>query len=228
MRSYSVLYGNRPDTSTDHRGQPDFFGDLNLDQVVAAITTGRQTYNLAPYYFDPLRDVDAIEYRQEVFQDLERPAVGELISEFVTQDLVAKFRYRVKDLQDDDLGLNHYYRARFFLNAVEHYCDAITSLAAGLTSTTLRSRGLHGLRDYLASYANSAAFVDMQTETRRLEAELDAVRYSLWIKDDRIVVGGYDGEAARSRPPSTDSGNETSPAPHKPSARQKTTLRQEC
>jgi ABC-type molybdenum transport system ATPase subunit/photorepair protein PhrA len=194
VRLFSVLYGDSADTSVDHGREPEFFRDLNLDHVVSAITGGRQTYDLAPYFFDPLGGVDAIEYRQDVFRDLDQPDVHQLISEFVTQDLVAKFRYRVKDLQDDDLGLNHYYRERFFLNAVQQYCDAIIGLATGLTRSTLRSRGLLGLRDYLTGHADSDAFVRMHREMCRLADELDAVRYSLWIKDDRIVVGAYDGE----------------------------------
>ena len=52
--------------------EPAFFVDLNLDQVVADLTTGRAQYHLEEFYRTPLRSVAAIGYRQQVFQDLER------------------------------------------------------------------------------------------------------------------------------------------------------------
>ncbi|MGO8822423.1 MAG: hypothetical protein ACLQO6_14545, partial [Desulfomonilaceae bacterium] len=42
---------------------PDFFVDLNLDQIIDTITTGRKEYNLKPFFHNSLKDIDAINYR---------------------------------------------------------------------------------------------------------------------------------------------------------------------
>jgi hypothetical protein len=45
--------------------EPPFFRDLNLDQVVEAMVVGRDEYELRPFFWAPLRDVEAVEYRHE-------------------------------------------------------------------------------------------------------------------------------------------------------------------
>ena len=56
---------------------PDFFIDLNLDQIINAITSGKDEYNLKPFYYTSLKDFDSIAYRREILQDLENPILFE-------------------------------------------------------------------------------------------------------------------------------------------------------
>src|SRR5215475_14882454 len=53
---------------------PNFFGDLNLDQIVASVTQAKTEYNLQPFFYSPLTSVAAVEYRQEVMRDFQNSA----------------------------------------------------------------------------------------------------------------------------------------------------------
>ena len=60
----------------EHGEDRSFARDLNLDQIVAAIAGDREERDLITrVLFTPLHDADAVRYRQEVFQDLENPAL---------------------------------------------------------------------------------------------------------------------------------------------------------
>ena len=61
---------------------PVFFVDLNLDQIIDAITAGKQEYNLKPFFYTSLTDIDAIKYRHEIIRDLENEILFEHIKVF--------------------------------------------------------------------------------------------------------------------------------------------------
>ncbi len=179
----------------EDRVQPVFFTNLNLDQIVAAVTAGRDEYAITPFFYSPLDDTDAVSYRQEVFQDLEHGAVHGLVEAFAQQALVAKYTYRADEMRKDRRDFGHYHRARWFLSAAEVYCSAVSSLARGLAELTVNSRALIGLRDYLARYVASVEFAALQTEISGLEDALDAVTYCILVRGDRLTVGQFNDEA---------------------------------
>lgn len=187
---HSILYEGPDDGKQRETSEPpDFFGDLNLDQIVEAITAGWKDYDLVPFFHAPLNDLDAVAYRQEVFHDLEEtmlmPGIGSFFERMRTmrQHLVP--------------AKEHYYKnekARWFLGAVEIYCEAVERLSQDLAPLDVKSRGMRAFRAYLAKYVASASFRTLVNETSRVKADLSAIRYNLLIKDSSVTVLRYDGE----------------------------------
>jgi hypothetical protein len=81
-RYVSVLFDADPGAEGERASAPDFFGDLNLNPIVAAATRGRDEYRLAPIYNAALGTPDAIVYRQQAMRDAQQPDVRNVISEF--------------------------------------------------------------------------------------------------------------------------------------------------
>lgn len=173
----------------DAVARPDFFSDLNLDQIVAAITAGREEYNLTPFFHWPLRDVDEVLYRHEIMRDLENAGLLADINAFA--QTMRAMRDTLKQAE------KRYYRRQkeaLFVDAVDAYCDAIASLQRDLAAADLRSHGLLSFRDYLTDYANSDRFASLLAEAKKLRADLSTVKYTLQIKGGSITVRKYDSE----------------------------------
>jgi DNA mismatch repair protein MutS len=168
---------------------PDFFVDLNLDQVVDAITIGKQEYNLKPFFYTSLHDVDAIKYRHEIFWDLENTNLLES-----TKAFAHKMRVMRDQLAQSDKLYYKYQKERWFLEAVATYGDAINCLVDDLSLIDLKSRGFLAFREYLTRYANSQRFKSLMAETQKLFADLSTVSYCLLIKGNTIKVRKYEAE----------------------------------
>jgi hypothetical protein len=190
MNFYSILF-QAPDAHAkrEAREAPVFFRDLNLDQVVQAITAAWQDYDLKPFFHAPLNDVETTEYRQEIFHDLEDITLMSSVRSFsermrvMRQRLVpAKERYYKHD------------KERWFLDAVDIYCEAVERLSDDLSRFNVKSLGMRAFREYLAQYVGSTSFRVMVTETSKVKSGLSAIRYSLLFKDSSITVRHYDAE----------------------------------
>ncbi|CEP68120.1 DNA mismatch repair protein MutS, C-terminal [Moorella glycerini] len=190
MTFQSILFKNPEDgIIKESLKAPIFFVDLNLDQIIDTITAGKEEYNLKPFFYTSLNDIDAINYRHEIMQDLENKTLFEHIKSF-TQ----KMRTMREHLTQADKLYYKYQKERWFLDAVEIYCDAVNCLVHDLTLIELKSRGFLAFREYLTNYTQSDRFMSLLAETKKLKADLSTVKYCLLIKGNRIKVRKYESE----------------------------------
>lgn len=191
IRAFSSILFPRIDKEGSEETQepPEFFRDLNLDQVVDTVTSGWDEFNLKPFFYKHLKGTDTIIYRQEVMRDLEDEQVMEAITWF-TERMRVTLRYLK---HSEDLGYKEQ-KEGWFLESVKVYGEAVNGLFSRLDDLPLASRGLRSLREFLAAYLHSNGFKKLSDETKKLADDLAAIRYSLIIKGNRITVRDYGGE----------------------------------
>ncbi len=193
MPAFSVLFTD-PQRSiraaTNIPPQPGYFVDLNLDQAIDAIIAARQEYNLAGIFRDPLRVEDDVEYRHEVFRDLEEQSLLRALQAFA----VDMRRMREHLAQAEKLHYP-YQEKRWHIEAVMIYCTAVGALDRALAASAAKSRAIgRELRKYLSAYADSQEFKALFDDVRELLSELDAIAYSIHISGDTLSVRAYDNE----------------------------------
>lgn len=184
MRFESILFKDSTDRIPGEQLRAlDFFVDLNFDQIVTAITAGKEEYNLTPFFYTPLHDVDAVIFRHEVMQDLENARLLGHVKEFAigmqaVREHLAQLEKRYYDHQKEC----------WFLDAVDLYGDAVNCLVRDLSAGEFCARGLLAFRDYLTRYASSERFTSLVDETKRLKTALSEIRYSVFIQGPLVEV----------------------------------------
>ena len=187
----SVLFeGAGPLDTRGDTPTPDFFVDLNLDQLVAAISAQWEEYDLKPFFRSPLRRVEAIRYRHEVFLDLEDSKllgdVGKLTNGMRDVRVHSKLSSKL---------YHKFHKQMWFVHAVETYCDAVQKFADDLTGACLKSRGLRTFREYLMRYVESADFMALRDEAKAIAELRSQIRYSILIQVGSFTVQNFREEA---------------------------------
>ncbi len=183
----SILFES--DQTVDFRPQPDCFPDLNLDQVIQAITARKQEYNLTPFYYTPLKDLHTIYYRQEVMRDLGNQALMTALKTFAEQ-MVRVRRYHALSEKLD----YPYHKQGWFLEAALVYGKAVTDLGQEIFPLPLNSKGLLAFREYLHHYLHSQGFESFYAEAKKVKEGLQRIRYCIILQNGTVRVRRYEGE----------------------------------
>ncbi len=188
MSFISILFNEKTkQENAQHAELPTFFVDLNLDQIVDKITEHYPEYELKPFFYFPLSNLDEVLFRQEVFHDLENITLYEHIGYFAER--ISEVRKYLKLV--DKL----YYKRQkeiWFLYAVEVYCDAVKKFSENLSEAQMNSRGLRTFQDYLTNYISSSEFKLLTEEIKRLKTGLENVKYRIIIRDNSFTVQNYE------------------------------------
>ena len=188
MMFHSILF-DKGNIQKETAEQPAFFTDLNLDQVIDAITMHKEEYNLKPFFHNHLRDTETIYYRHEVMKDLEDRKLTTHINAFAEKLIVVRRYLRMVEKLDF-----HYHKEGWVLEAVLIYCDAVIELEDNLSQTNMKSRGFLAFHEYVTSYIHSHAFQALQKEAQKVKNGLSNVKYSVIIQEGKFSVQKYEGE----------------------------------
>lgn len=190
MTFHSIFYKELEPAPQAIFEAPSYWADLNLDQIVDLVTAEFKDYELKPFFYARLTDLDAIGYRQEVMEDLNDKTAMQAVRTF------SKKMRRMRSYLSQAKQFHYYPHTvtRQFLAAVDTYCDAVQCLSRDLSAFNAQSRGLCSLRKYLADYVGAESFCGLAAEATKLKADLSAITYSLLMDGSSMTVWNYNGE----------------------------------
>lgn len=187
-QTISVLFDRDPGADGEQDAAPDFFADLNLDQVVAAITQSRESYRPAPFLHVMLSTPDAIVYRQEVMRDVQLLPVRKAVNDFAAA--LVEVRARLARA-----GRRGYRRQqqRWFVDAASLYVSELESFTDAIRTASAKSSGLGRVRDYCIELVAAPEFGALREEVTSLVRRLNEVHVSMHILDGGVRVSKYAG-----------------------------------
>jgi DNA mismatch repair protein MutS len=192
-RSTSILFP-RGSTTQDVDAAPECFKDLHLDEIVTAVCQRNPDDRITRLFYQPLREVSAVEYRHQVFSDLERGGVRRAITDFThAMDTMRG------QLRQAEWVRHQWQRHGWFLHAVHTFCGAATALRDEFASSEPSSSGLREFGDHLGRFVDSDVFRTLADGTHAVLTELGSIRYTVHIHDRRVRVEKYAGQDDYSR-----------------------------
>lgn len=171
------------------KSPPDCLADLHLDQIVAAVTAGYGDSDLEEIFYSPLHDLSTVQYRQQVFGDLENEDIRTPVAQFV--DGMRAVRGRLQ------MARNVWHRLQqqgWLITAVENYCHAVVLLRDAFAWIGPQSAGLRNFGNHITHYADGDAFTTLVAEVQTMRHQLRTVRYVVHIEGLHVHVEKFSGQ----------------------------------
>ncbi len=181
MKDFSILDLEGP--WKEAVSAPDFWWDLNLDQLLEAIRKLVPGYDVGPYFYRFPETAACEEYRRQIYGDVKNPEVYESLDRFCalmrqTQEFLRNQFNVVSALQKD----------AWYAAAVCCYCRAVEGLREDLSGLPVASRGLKAFEEYLKEYSAGKEFQDRRDASFRIRQAMEDFQLVLVIENNRLTV----------------------------------------
>lgn len=180
----SILYpGDTAPALPDEVDAPASFPDLNLDQIMAAITAGHEEYHLLPFLRSAAPDIATVLYRHAIMRDLDHNGLLSAVKAFAVK--MRSMREQITTLNKLSYPLQ---KQAVFLDAIAFYCKAIMDLGADLGATRLESPGLNAFQRYVERYVRSPGFLALRKGMEDVRQALAGIEYTLLMPYTSVTV----------------------------------------
>lgn len=194
---YSCLFPTREsETGRYVQQMPEYFRDLNLDQIASCAMAEYEKFDIAKHYYTILRDEKTISYRQEAMREMENEQVLQAARD-LCEIVVAVSRLLPKlenSLKGQGPMENNAMTKGSFLNAAVKYIVAVQTFAEKAKELDMRSGALHGFAGYLEEMFQKPEWQAFLQHVVRVRGAFDEANYCLLIKNSTIRLRKYEGQ----------------------------------
>ena len=169
--------------SYEFKIMPDYFTDLNLDQIVNEMQVRNKEYDLKPLFFTYPEDRETVEFRQKIFCDIETQIPLESLLSFsaamrATRKRLARFQKTEHEQQ----------KRVCYLGAVTEYLNGVYGLYETLREAELSSEGLCKVCERLREITEDARLRACYEEAKRLNQSLSELNFHMTLTEDKMTI----------------------------------------
>ena len=175
--------------------EPDFFRDLNIDQLVNPILEKEKNVDLSPFYYTTLKNEDEVLFRQEIYKDIifnDTNIFDRFSSDICSLKECSK--RALEDLNSNDSWRCNYLLYGHILDYIDKYIKAVKNFSNELSNMNIKSEGIKNAVEGINELCKSAFFMEMEEKNKKIKSEFSNERYCMLIKNGTIHVKKYEGE----------------------------------
>lgn len=194
---YSILYESpQYENAQKEDSNARKYLDLNLDQVFDKLIKSNEAYGFSDVYYQPLTDISAVQYRQEICRDFDNADFFELYNAFAenvnaTENEMAEIQTKLSKLHGFE---NDYYLKAKGLGLANRYCRIVLNMANFIKGKQIRSRGLRAFNEYLADYVSTPDFQSFYRDTKELIGKFQNINVVMRVSDRTVHIRPFEGQ----------------------------------
>ncbi len=183
MDSFSILYFDKPkQDKVQIRQSYQTLKDVGLDKIIKDISNTNRFYNIERYFLEPL-DLENINYRLEVFKDLENEEILNCILDFA--DGMLEYQRKIKQLMKVYVSEQRHW---YFTSLIIYYTDLIESFYNRLSRLEPESRALKKTLEVFGEIIETQHYPWLKEKAQNLLEEVGKVGFNLRLKGDQVEV----------------------------------------
>ena len=161
---------------------PEFFSDLNLDQLIDEIGNGFEPYDLREYYYRMPNKKEDILYRQEVLRELD-PEMEEKVTAFYRAVKKAQtYEQYAGDTEDRESS------AHWHVLAAYTYYAALDELMAFWDTRGQMAAGWDDFYHMCTNMTKQGEYKENHDLALALYHTLSEIRYTMRVEEDHILI----------------------------------------
>ena len=164
-------------------GMPEYFIDLNLNQIVRELQNNVDEYDIRKMYYRMPKKYETVCYRQEIYREIKGKHLEKPMDVF-SQKMRETRKY--KELHGKSENKQQY--QMYWFNAVSEFTDGVDLLRNTLAEAKPEAKGLADLLGFVEEICGTKQWEECRKEKEKINGMLSGLRFELSIDGVNLRV----------------------------------------
>ena len=164
-------------------GMPEFFIDLNLNQIVRELQNNVDEYEIRKLYYRLPKDYETVCYRQAIYREIRGKHLEKQLEVF---SLKMRETRKYKELHGKAENKQQY--QMYWFNTISEFTDGVDLLRETLIAAKPESKGLAGLLGFLEELCGRKIWEECRKDKAKIKGLLSTLRFELSIDGTNLRV----------------------------------------
>lgn len=180
---YSGLLETEYSEKQEDAGMPEYFLDLNLNQIVRELQEKSKGYDIRRMYYKLPKNYETVCYRQEIYREIRHRQLETAMALFSKKMRETRWYKERHEAAEEKQQYQMYW-----FNAVSEFTDGVNLLREALLAAKPEAKGLAGLLAYTEALCETALWKECRKEKEKIQGMLSGLRFELSIDGANLKV----------------------------------------